>query len=358
MGKVRISEPLKVAFVGLLLALCLLAIYWFHHVEKTDVLFTHFFYLPIILASLWWTYKGTAVALFLALLLPITHILGPLETPVWEDLVRSFFFLVIGITVAVLSERRKNLEEGLRQYSRTLEDRVRARTEELSARNQELEAYSYTISHDLNAPLTVIEGYAELVEKNKGDVLGVDGKEYLSNIINSVKRIKHLTNSLLEYARAGRTEGEITRVDTEESVREILMERKLDIQRLGVKVKVQKGLPALEVDPVKLSQVLSNLMDNAFKYMGDNPMPMVDIGGEKKDLVAILYVRDNGVGIPPEEKESIFEPFKRFESDGAPGLGIGLSTVKRAVEAWGGKVWVESTPGEGSTFFFTAPCAD
>ena len=119
---------------------------------------------------------------------------------------------------------------------------------------------------------------------------------------------------------------------------------------------MQADLPSINVDPIKLRQVLANLVDNAIKYMGEaNHQPLVEIGASREEGVVTLYVRDNGIGITPEDGEAIFEPFTRLSTAEPPGLGIGLSTVKRAVAAWGGEIWVESQLGKGSSFYFTVP---
>ena len=358
MKKVSSSESIKLAFIGLLLALCVLATYWFHFVEKTDVLFTHFFYLPIILASLWWTYKGVSVALFLALLLPITHILSGLDAPIWEALVRSSFFLVIGITVAALSEKRKNLEEGLRAYSRTLEDRVERRTEELSVRNEELEAFAHTVSHDLQGSLSVIDGFSQVALESIASGDEALERESLDHIAATTRRMNGFINSLLQYASAGRPGGEASRVDIKEELVEVLADFEGDIRNKEAEVFIEEELAVILVDPVKLRQVLLNLIGNALKYMGDTQEPRIEIGATEEDGEVTVRISDNGMGIPPDKQGAIFEAFTRLGSEGPPGLGIGLSTVKRAVEAWGGNIWVESTPGKGSTFLFTAPAAE
>jgi len=350
-------ELVKLAVVIILLGLSFTAIYWFHHVKHTDALFTHLFYLPVILACLWWPRKGMIVALILALALPISHLISSLDMPLWEDIVRSFSFLVVAATVAALSLRRLNLEQELRDYSRTLEDRVEKKTEELKERNRELEAYSYTISHDLKAPLVVIEGFAELLEEKFREEPGEEVEEYLENIVKGVNRIRHLTDSLLEYASAGQPGGVAVEVDPNEIIAGILSEMETSIRRRGISVIVNRELPRIEVDPIKLNQVISNLLGNAIKYMGEKPSPEVEIGFEKRAGAAVIFVRDNGIGIPPDKQEAVFEPFKRFESAGEPGLGIGLSIVSRAVKGWGGDIWVQSSPGEGTAFYFTAPLA-
>ncbi|MBC7229488.1 MAG: hypothetical protein H5T74_03730 [Actinobacteria bacterium] len=352
-----VKARVRLVAVGLLLAVGVFLIAWFHHVEKSDVVFTHFLYLPVVLASLWWGYRGLGAAAAICLVLLVSRLLGTLEVSLWLDLARSASLLLVGTVVAALSERRGRLEEGLVRQSRELEARVEERTRELRERNRDLEAYSYTISHDLLAPLVVIEGFAELLLERKGEELGEEGKEYAERILKAVERMRRLTSSLLEYARAGRAEGETEAVNPGDAARELLAEREMELRRLGAEVLVREGLPAVMVDPVKLSQVLSNLLDNALKYAHQDRAPRIEIGGEAGEDEALVFVRDNGVGIEAGDLPEVFEPFKRFHGGEEIGLGIGLATVKRAVEAWGGRVWAESVPEEGSTFYFTAPLA-
>ncbi len=145
--------------------------------------------------------------------------------------------------------------------------------------------------------------------------------------------------------------------DAEEVLMEVLMD--LEEHRRERRVRVESGdhLPAVKVDGVKLRQVFFNLIANAIRHMGECEDPCVRVSAETQGDKAVFCVRDNGIGIPPDLQEKIFEPFRHYSVSGSPGLGIGLSTVKRAVTAWGGRVWVESRPGEGAAFFFTAPLA-
>ena len=227
--------------------------------------------------------------------------------------------------------------------------------EQLKARNVELDAFAYSVSHDLRTPLSLIEGYAQLIQSD--DTTDAEIREYLDNIIDAARRLDVMTESLLQYAQAGQPEGNITRIDANEVLREVLLEQAEAINRQGVEV-VLGELPAILVDEYKIFQVFSNLVENAIKYLGDNPRPRIEIDAEKAGDIVTLYVRDNGKGMDEKAREEAFFPFKRFGSTAVTGLGIGLSTVKRAVEGWGGKVWVDSMPGEGSTFFFTAPAAE
>jgi PAS domain S-box-containing protein len=226
--------------------------------------------------------------------------------------------------------------------------------EQLKVRNVELDAFAYSVSHDLRTPLSLIEGYAQLIQSD--DTTEAEMREYLDNIIVAARRLDVMTESLLQYAQAGQPEGNVVSIDANKVVREVLLERAETINTKGVEV-VLGELPTILVDEYKIRQVFSNLVENAIKYIGDNPRPRIEIDAERAGDIATLYVRDNGIGMNQEAREEAFLPFKRFGSAAVTGLGIGLSTVKRAVEGWGGKVWVDSKPGEGSTFFFTASTA-
>jgi len=227
--------------------------------------------------------------------------------------------------------------------------------EQLKARNVELDAFAYSVSHDLRTPLSLIEGYAQLIQSD--GTTETEMREYLNNIIDAARRLDEMTESLLQYAQAGQPEGRVARIDANKVVREVLLEQAEAINRGGIEV-VLGELPPILVDEYKIRQVFSNLVENAVKYLGDNPQPRIEIDAERAGNIVTLYVRDNGKGMDQKAREEAFLPFKRFGSATVTGLGIGLSTVKRAVEGWGGKVWVDSRPGDGSTFFFTASAAE
>ncbi len=229
--------------------------------------------------------------------------------------------------------------------------------QELRLANRELNAYAHTVSHDLRSPIATIEGYAQLATKACEEGDRELEKKSLETIRRLTGRAIHLIDSLLEYAKSGKLEGEMTEVNPGEIIAETLMEYNESIHNSGVEVTVKERFPNVIADPVKLHQVFSNLLGNALKFMGDNPHPQVEIDWETREGMLEVSVRDNGIGIHPDLKEKIFEPFRRFNHKRDPGLGIGLSTVKRAVEAWGGSIWMESAPGRGSSFFFTIPLA-
>ncbi len=225
--------------------------------------------------------------------------------------------------------------------------------EELLASNRELDSFATTVSHDLRTPLSLIEGYAQLLRAQSNTE--EEKEAYLKSIIAAAKRMDELTESLLGYAQAGKSEGTISSVEPLDVVSDALFEHSVEIERGDIDIAVGEEFPALKVDQYKLRQVFSNLINNAVKYLADTPRPCIEIGSRAGQDQVTFYIRDNGPGLDPEVEEEIFQPFKRFGTARSPGLGIGLSTVKRAVEGWGGRVWVESEPGQGATFFFTAP---
>jgi len=224
--------------------------------------------------------------------------------------------------------------------------------EQLRLRNLELDSFATTVAHDLRVPLSIITGYAELLQSDDTDE--EERRLYLSNIAKAAQRLDELTSALLTYAQAGKPEGRVAPIDPGEVIREILEERAEDLAGKGVEVRVEEPLPRVSADRFKLHQVFFNLLDNAIKYSSQSRHPLVEIGAEERQGEVVFHVRDNGKGIDPALAEEIFMPFKRYGEGGEKGLGIGLSIVKRAVEAWGGRIWLTSVPGEGSTFFFTA----
>lgn len=228
--------------------------------------------------------------------------------------------------------------------------------QELLARNQELDAFAYTVSHDLRTPLALIEGYAQLMRAE--DTTDLEKEGYLKSIIAAARRMNDLTESLLEYAQAGQPGGEIAPVDPVKVINEVLSDQAFALELENIEVRVEDGLPEILVDSLKLRQVFANLLSNAVKYIAEYAHPRIEIGAKKDMGTVTFHVHDNGPGIEPGLLEEVFQPFKRFGGSTSYGKGIGLSTVKRAVEGWGGEVWVESSQGQGTTFFFTAPAVE
>lgn len=228
---------------------------------------------------------------------------------------------------------------------------------ELEAKNAELERFTYTVSHDLKSPLFTIRGFLGYLEQ---DMLA-GNKERLradiERIAAATDKMHQLLNDLLELSRIGRVINQPEKIPFEELVREALALVQGRIVERGIAVHVDANLPSVYGDRSRLIEVLQNLLDNAAKFMGNQPQPRIEIGcaGEREGK-PLFYVRDNGIGIAPEHHERIFGLFNKLEASGE-GTGIGLALVKRIVEVHGGRVEVESEAGKGATFYFTLPPA-
>jgi PAS domain S-box-containing protein len=242
--------------------------------------------------------------------------------------------------------------QGMVMNSRDISER-KLMEDEILATNRELDSFASTVAHDLRTPLSLIEGYAQLM-RAEGHT-EEEREAYLKSIIAAARRMDELTESLLEYAQAGQPGGSATLVEPLDVISDVIFEHSSEIEGKGIEVILGEDFPAIKVDHYKLRQVFTNLINNAVKYLAGTPEPRIEIASRTDAGKATFYVSDNGPGLDPEMKEEAFLPFKRSSIHKSPGLGIGLSTVKRAVEGWGGRIWVESEPGKGATFFFTAP---
>ena len=228
---------------------------------------------------------------------------------------------------------------------------------ELENKNEELERFTYTVSHDLKAPLVTIRGFLGYLEE---DIQSADQEQIKSDmdrIKGAADKMENLLDNLLELSRAGRMISQPETISFENIVQDAINLVTGQIDAQGVHVEVSPDLPTIFGDQTRLTQVLQNLIDNAVKFMGDQPDPRIEIGqaNTDSDENPIFFVRDNGIGIAPEHQERIFELFNKLSTE-TEGTGIGLALVKRIIESHGGKIWVESEgAGKGSTFYFTIP---
>ena len=246
-------------------------------------------------------------------------------------------------------------------FVREITERKRAEQErerlfrELEAKNSELTQFTYTVSHDLKAPIITIKGFLGFLEKDIAEQNVTRVQNDVLRINEAVDKMHHLLTELLELSRIGRMMNAPETIRFEDLVRDAMEIVHGRLSTRGVKVQIQPNLPAVRGDRQRLTEVLQNLLDNAAKYMGDQSNPCIEVGqhGEEAESGSpIFFVKDNGIGIEPEHHERIFSLFNKLDPK-AEGTGIGLAITKKIVEVHGGRLWVESEAGKGSTFYFT-----
>ena len=246
-------------------------------------------------------------------------------------------------------------------FARDITERQRAEREreklisDLEAKNNELEQFTYTVSHDLKAPIITIKGFLGFLEKDIFDGKQEHVHKDVMRIDEAVDKMHRLLSELLELSRIGRMMNAPETIPFQDLVQAALDNIHGRLASHNITVQPQPNLPAVHGDRQRLTEVLQNLLENAVKYMGEQPDPHIEIGYSGEDNgKPIFFVRDNGIGIAPEYHERIFGLFNKLDPR-SEGTGIGLALVKRIVEVHGGRVWLESEPDKGSTFYFTLP---
>ncbi|HEX7219185.1 MAG TPA: ATP-binding protein, partial [Burkholderiales bacterium] len=233
-----------------------------------------------------------------------------------------------------------------------LETTVRRRTEALQAANKELEGFSYSVSHDLRAPLRAVDGYARMLEEDHAGRLDEEGRRLLSVVRQASARMGQLIDDLLQFSRLGRQEPAKQPVDMAGLAREVAAE-------LGSasSAAIEIGeLPRATADRALMRQVWANLVGNALKYSGKRADARIEIGGERNGRENVYWVRDNGVGFDMRYVDKLFGVFQRLHrADEFEGTGVGLAIVQRVVGRHGGRVWAEGKPGDGACFHFALP---
>jgi light-regulated signal transduction histidine kinase (bacteriophytochrome) len=220
--------------------------------------------------------------------------------------------------------------------------------------NQELEQFTYMVSHDLQEPLRMITGFLNLLEEESRELTDPSAREYIHFAVDGAARMKMMIQDLLKYSRLDSTKEDLELVDIKKVVNEVLDVLQNNIKESGAKVVVQ-SLPTIRTNPTLFHQIMLNLLSNAIKYRGDD-QPQIEVGCKYENNHWVFYVNDNGVGIDPKHFEKIFIVFQRLHSKTQyPGTGIGLAICKKIVEKLGGTIWVDSQPKTGSAFYFSLP---
>jgi len=248
----------------------------------------------------------------------------------------------------------RSLREALLEIAARRADQLQVLYDTLQRTHAELDTFAYIASHDLKEPLRGIHNYSQFILEDVGETLPQDAADKLRTVVRLTRRMDELLDSLLHYARLGRQGMDVAPCDVNQVVAEVLDTLAARIEETGTEVRVAGTLPCLTADRGRLSEVFMNLISNALKY-NDKPVRWVEIGAETDVGEPTFFVRDNGIGIPPEHQETIFAIFRRLHGPDrfGGGTGAGLTIVRKILERHDGRVWVDSTPGAGSTFYFT-----
>ncbi len=253
-----------------------------------------------------------------------------------------------------ITERKEN-EQALAAYQSELEDKVEARTAELQAVNKELEAFSYSISHDLRAPLRAIDGFSRLLQEDYCTGLPEEAQDYLSRIVAAADRMSQLTDGLLTLARVTRNDLNCREVDLGKLAQGLLGELQASFPERNVDIRIEPDLLA-QADPAMMQAVMQNLISNAWKFTALCPIACIEVGRSQTPRGEAFFVRDNGAGFDMAYASKLFGTFQRLHGKNEyEGTGVGLATVQRIIHRHGGEIWAQAVPDHGATFFFTLP---
>ncbi len=252
---------------------------------------------------------------------------------------------------------RKRAQDELQALTQQLERRVEERTKQLESANKELEAFSYSVSHDLRAPLRHIDGFASMLAAHAAEALDEKGRRYVQVITDAAKRMGRLIDDLLSFSRHGRADLNFVPVKLSGLVEEV--RRQMVSEFTGRSITWRTGpLPEMKVDVAMMHQVFVNLIGNAVKYTRNRSEAVIEIGADISAAEVTIFVRDNGAGFNPKYKDRLFGVFQRLHSESEfEGTGVGLANVQRIIHRHGGRTWAEGEVDKGATFYFTLPIA-
>lgn len=252
-----------------------------------------------------------------------------------------------------LSQANEQLQKEIAERQRA-EDEVRKQAEDLQRKNQDLQQFAYIASHDLQEPLRMVAGYTQLLARRYKGKLDADADEFIAFAVDGATRMQQLINDLLTYSRVGTAGKPLQPIPCQEVLEAVKRNLKVSIEESGAKITCG-DLPVVMADRTQMVQLFQNIIGNAIKFRGEQPL-RIHIASRKENGYHVLSISDNGIGFDPQYSERIFTIFQRLHTrEEYPGTGIGLAVCRRIVERHGGRIWAESKPGCGSTFFFTLP---
>lgn len=348
---------LKDSIIVVFLIISIILNYYCHFILKIEILYSHFFYIPIILASLWWHRKGFIIAIVIGIIYLSFHFYAPFSNLSWyymNHIIRVLLLCIVSIVIGEISYRRIKAENEIKKNARELEKALAS----LKELDRTKSVFISIAAHELRTPLQPIRVYFDLMMNDRLGKFSDEEKMKLIYIDRSLRRLVQIISTLLDLSAI--EEGKYRIHIEKKNIQKIINNSINDMKPLidGKKISVTSDVPKLFVrcDPLAIDRVLKNLISNAIKYNRKRGKIEIKVWDEKKDIH--VCVKDTGIGIRKQDFDGIFKRFYIIDNKLARDserLGIGLFVTKHIIELHNGKIWVESVKGKGSTFHFTIP---